>query len=1115
MAANKNIVVRLLADASQYEATIAKAGKSTKELAGDLEKSGSKTGIVTKGVAAIGLAAAAAGAVAVKMAADFDQQMSTIQANTGATSSQLDQLREAAIQAGANTVYSASESADAINDLGKAGMSVTDILSGGLDGALNLAASDGMAVGTAAEYMANALTMFHLNGSQATEVADALAAGAGKAVGNVTDFGEALNNCGGQAYSFGISMQETVGTLGLFAQNGIVGAEAGTQLNSMLMKLASPTKDAQAVMDELGISAYDASGKFVGLAEFAGQLATAERDLTDEQRNQANATMFGSYAIKAANYLYQAGKEGVEQWTKAVSESGYAADQAAAKNDNLKGDIENLSGSFETLMLKIGEGGQGPLRAMTQTTDTLIDEFSQLPAPVQQSAIALAAMAGILAAAHKAATPLNTSTGALAQHVGSLIDPIQRVGTALPTLRAGLGQLGAAATMSGNLMASGMKRGELAMSGLKTTAKGVYDLMGGAWGIAFAVAGAAITEWAGDVRQAKQSVDELSDAMRSTGDVTETFVSQIKNMELGNGNGLPEWMDKLNTSASDVPDLLDKCGLSMSDLALASQGNKSALAKYQKAMDDLNGSYGVGTSRQKELGNLLDQATGIWDKAKTSAKQTATAIDDVNEANGTATQSAKENTAALNDQADAAEDAADAIDTLVKSLFGTQSANLTADEALTSMRKAILDLNDTARENGRVLDENGQAIDGYAEKAYDSQNALQSLASDAQNAATKILKAGEAYGPASDEMKNATDQAAAALDEARQAFISNAEASGMSRDAAERLADSYGLTASQIDLIKQQLQALEQTPETIDKKVTITDEASDTLDKVGVKAKEVDGNPAQVKITCDDLQFRLKIKDVLGISLDKHGTFTADKYQYDQILALANGATLDDKTGYLKGDNSDAMKKFLETQGWHLDDKGFIVNADGTPALNVLRDLDSRQIADKYFTVHGTYVDESGGTYSSSGYRPKGAVGNIPTGIGGYTGGGWDGSNFRYASGGSFDGYVNPKWAPTMRSKTDQVWLANARLDLGEYVMKRDSADYYGTDLMTALNDRRVPRELFSAPSTPQIVVNMPQPAQQQGNVELNMPVKVVRADADLATASTILIRQAMREVRR
>ena len=102
-----------------------------------------------------------------------------------------------------------------------------------------------------------------------------------------------------------------------------------------------------------------------------------------------------------------------------------------------------------------------------------------------------------------------------------------------------------------------------------------------------------------------------------------------------------------------------------------------------------------------------------------------------------------------------------------------------------------------------------------------------------------------------------------------------------------------------------------------------------------------------------------------------------------------------------------------------------------------------------------------------------------------------------------------------MRSKTDQVWLANARLDLGEYVMKRDSADYYGTDLMTALNDRRVPRELFSAPSTPQIVVNMPQPAQQQGNVELNMPVKVVRADADLATASTILIRQAMREVRR
>jgi TP901 family phage tail tape measure protein len=233
------------------------------------------------------------------MAADFDEQMSTVQANSGATAAQLSQLREAALQAGASTVYTAAESAGAINDLAKAGMSVSDILSGGLTASLNLAAAGQMDVGNAAEYMSQALTMFHLSGKDATSTADALAAGADKAVGDVSDFGEALNNCGVMANSFGMNLQETVGVLGLFAQNGIVGAEAGTQLNSMLMKLANPASDAKSTMEELGISTHDASGKFVGMANLAGQLHDKLGKLTDQQRQQAEATIFGSYAIKA------------------------------------------------------------------------------------------------------------------------------------------------------------------------------------------------------------------------------------------------------------------------------------------------------------------------------------------------------------------------------------------------------------------------------------------------------------------------------------------------------------------------------------------------------------------------------------------------------------------------------------------------------------------------------------------------------------------------------------------------------------------------------------------------------------------------------------------------
>ena len=155
------------------------------------------------------------------------------------------------------------------------------------------------------------------------------------------------------ANSMGVSMTETVGTLSAFANAGMIGSDAGTSLKTMLQRLSNPTKEAQAQMDELGISAYDTAGNFVGLESFAGQLKTSLSGLTQEQRNAALSIIFGSDAVRAANVLYSEGSEGIAGWTKAVSDSGFAADVASKKNDNLKGDIEQLSGSFETLMINL------------------------------------------------------------------------------------------------------------------------------------------------------------------------------------------------------------------------------------------------------------------------------------------------------------------------------------------------------------------------------------------------------------------------------------------------------------------------------------------------------------------------------------------------------------------------------------------------------------------------------------------------------------------------------------------------------------------------------------------------------------------------------------------
>lgn len=498
---NRNITVRLLADTSKFTAGMAKVSAEAEKTSTTMEASGGKTKLLTAGIAAAGIAATALGVAAVRMAADFDASMSTVQANTGASADEMSLLRQAAIDAGADTVYSATDAADAINELGKAGMSTSDILSGGLNGALDLAASDGMEVAEAAELMSSAMAQFNLTGADATRIADALAAGAGKAQGSARDLGYALQQSGMVANSFGISMEETVGTLTSFANAGMTGSDAGTSLKSMLIALANPTKKAQNLMDELGISAYDAQGNFIGLKALAGQLQTQMSGLTQAQRNQALATIFGSDAIRAANVLYNEGADGIADWTKKVSDSGYAAQQAAAKNDNLRGDLENLSGSFESMMIKLGEGGQGPLRKLVQTIDMLVDGFGQLPAPVQQTIVLSTALAGGIVALHRAMAPLNSSSSQLSKNLGMVLDPGQRLISMSSQLYTGATQIGAAfSTQSRQLEVFGstVSRTSGVMTGLKTMGSGVIDLLGGPWGIAITAAGLALFDFAQD-----------------------------------------------------------------------------------------------------------------------------------------------------------------------------------------------------------------------------------------------------------------------------------------------------------------------------------------------------------------------------------------------------------------------------------------------------------------------------------------------------------------------------------------------------------------------------------------------------------------------------------------
>lgn len=1086
MALNENIMVRISADTSNYTAKMKAASKSASEFGDALERpmtAGEKfeAGFMKVGTA-VGAVAAAVGVAAVKNFMDFDAAMSEVNANVGATGDELAQLKQAAIDAGSSTVYSATESAEAINELGKAGMSVTDILSGGLTGALNLAASDGMEVAQAAEYMSSALSMFHLEGSRATDVADALAAGAGKALGGVADFGEALNNCGAQAYSFGMSMEETVGTLALFAENGLVGAEAGTQLNSMLMKLASPTKDAQAMMDELGIAAYDAGGNFVGMADFAGQLQRAEADLTQEQRNQANATIFGSYAIKGANYLYAGGEKAIRDWTDAVSESGYAQELAAKKTDNLKGDLEQLGGSFEKMFLSIGEGANGPLRDVVQWVTDVVDAFASLPPQTQQVVTGIGLVIGAATLLHRQFGGLSESSSKFGQSMGLLLDPMARLQSGGPKILDGFKLAFSSASTQVDVLGTAMSRSQTVMGGLKMAGSGVLDLFGGPWGLIIGAASVGLSAWAQSAADATRRAREFQSALESGEDAITVMIGNMSEMKLGSNWINDAWL-KMRTGAKDVPDLLDKVGLSMNTVAHAATGNKEALEQYnQKLLELQKNGNAQDNFRARALEQTFEAQKKAYEESSRLSEQKKQALDAEASSSENAADSTKNLTSATSEQAAAAGEAADA-DQILADQFGatTDGVNELATalsevisaldtyygfarsetDALLDLRSGYLDLEESVKKNGATLDT-------YTEKGIANRQALNDLAKSA-------VKAAEAQA----QNGRTVDEVNGTMNEAHDKFVHYAQAMGASAEEAERMAEASGLGKDAANELVEAVKNLDQTSAnpTVD---VNTDEANQKIDDTKLRLQSMPNG--QFMVYGNNDQAMQALAEVTGATIDpKTGTLTLNKDQYDIALAIANGAKIDPKTGYLLGDNSDMWKKVAAANGWRIDPKtGFIYGNNGH-AMRSVRQVQEQKISDKNFSINALGADYAAQQigrlqqmqigdksftvttyYTSQGEKVQG--GTIPKGnaLGGYISGpgtGTSDSILRRVSNGEY--ITNARSTAKYRRELEAInggyyeqLRAAGGYASGGYVQATPAAPY----VQTVIGDNGVPR---------------------------------------------------------
>jgi hypothetical protein len=423
--------------------------------------------------------------VTAKKAMDFEAQMSSVKSvmDPEAANKYGKALENLAITMGAKTKYSATEAAQGIEELVKSGVSVTDIINGGLDGALSLATAGELELKDAAEIASTALNAFKDDNLSVARAADILA---GAANASATDVGEmkfGLSAVAAVASGVGLNFMDTSTALAAFAQNGLKGQDAGTSLKTMLLNLSPHTKAAAEMMDSLNLGAtnaaagfnwlvdkgmkpaikplmlfprslmklakqqagagasagkiakeydklakysgfassafYDNNGNLKSMSEIAGTLQKALKDLNSEQRQNALQTMFGTDAIRAGNILYKEGAKGIKDMASAMNKIK-ASDVAKTKLDNLKGTIEQLKGSLETAAISLGEALLPAIKAVTQVVQGMVDKFNSLPTPVQHFIAIAGGVAVVLGAIVTAAGFLLIGIGGLMESVGAL-----------------------------------------------------------------------------------------------------------------------------------------------------------------------------------------------------------------------------------------------------------------------------------------------------------------------------------------------------------------------------------------------------------------------------------------------------------------------------------------------------------------------------------------------------------------------------------------------------------------------------------------------------------------------------------------------------------------------
>lgn len=318
------------------------------------------------------------GAAAVKTATDFEAGMSEVKAISGATGSEFDALRDKAIEMGAKTKFSASDSADAFKYMAMAGWDASQMMDG-IAGIMDLAAASGEDLATTSDIVTDALTAFGLQASDSAHFAGVLAQASSKSNTNVGLMGETFKYVAPVAGALGYSIEDTAVAIGLMANSGIKGSQAGTELRSTITRLAKPVGEAKDAVEELKISITNTDGTMKPLSQTMVELREKFAGLTEEQKAQYAAMLAGQEGMSGLLAIVNASDEDFQKLTDEINNAnGAAEDMASVMMDNTAGAVEQLKGVLESAGILIGEKLTPYIRKLAEWITGLVEKFNSL-----------------------------------------------------------------------------------------------------------------------------------------------------------------------------------------------------------------------------------------------------------------------------------------------------------------------------------------------------------------------------------------------------------------------------------------------------------------------------------------------------------------------------------------------------------------------------------------------------------------------------------------------------------------------------------------------------------------------------------------------------------------